>query len=990
MRGTRTFLLAACAAIALSPTAAWGQSAERIRYDIRARDLGTALTELARQSNREIYFPADLTRGLRAPRVDGQLTVEQALARMLRGSGLRYRLNASGAIVVSSSGEGQAGSAAADNGSADQEIVVTGSNIRGRTEGPSPVQVVDRSAIERDGFGTVAEAIAALPQNFGGTGTEDTVLTNTDTSTLNFAVGSSANLRGLGSDATLTLVNGRRLPGSGGKGDFADLSLIPLAAVERVEVLTDGASAIYGADAVGGVVNLVLRRRLDGGETRLRVGAVTRGGAEDVQLAHVQGLAWTGGSLIAAYEFQRRDNLAAADRAFARTADLRPRGGDDFRNFFANPGTIIGPSPSGALAPRFAIPSGTNGTGLSPSDFVPGANLQTSYEGADLLPRQTRHNGYLLVQQDVGSGIALSAQGRYGRRRFNYNTAPAVGVITVNAGNPYFVSPDGAPSSLIAYWFGEDLGPIRNFGTVEAWSAAAGMTAALGGRWALDLHAGLAEEQVRQGNDNLVQSTFLAEAAGSAPDNPATAFSPARDGYFNPYGDGVVNSAAILDFIDAGYLRQNSESRLVSADAKIDGPLFDLPGGAVRAAFGAGYRRETFRYFGESFVAGLTPTPIAPVGGSRSVIAAFGELALPVVGAANAMPGIARLEVVAAVRFENYSDFGSTANPKVGLVWEPVAGFRLRASYGTSFRTPALRELNQPQAISTSQLRDPQNVNRSVLLLTGGNPDLEPERATSFSAGFQAAPTSVPGLRIEANFFRIRFSNRIATPVSDNRQLALRDPTLAPFITPISPATSPADRALVIELSGRPGSTVSPLIPPELYTAIVDGRFVNTASLFVQGLDLSLGHRFDLSAGRASVALNGSYLFDYARRATPLAPAVERVDTLGSPPDLRLRATASWDRGLFGITASVNHLGAYRDDLSIVPRRVSSWTTADLQLRLSLETVRWLAGTQISLSVQNLFDHDPPFVNRSPGLAYDASNADPLGRYVAVQLVKRW
>lgn len=979
-----------------------------IEYRIDEGPLRDALANYARLTGRQLLYSSTLVEGKRAGRLHGRFSADTALRQLLAGTGIQFR-RAGNAFILEAAPATSAQRARPNNPRREarpsapraapppvrvtrpieEEIVITGSNIRGRIDGPSPVQVVDRAAIEQDGYATIADAIAALPQNFGGTGSEDTVLTSTDISTLNFAVASSANLRGLGSDATLTLINGRRLPGSGGKGDFADLSLIPLAAVERIEVLADGASAIYGADAVGGVVNLILRQRLEGGETRLRFGTATQGGAQDIQLAHVQGLDWSGGSLIAAYEFQRRENLAAAQRRYTQSADLRRFGGDDFRNIFGSPGTIVGPSPSGALEPRFAIPPG-GGQGLTPGDFLPGANLQTIYEGADLLPRQTRHNGYLLVQQDISPLVELTAQARYGRRQFSYDSAPSVTVISVNAANPYFVSPDGAPSSLIAYWFGNDLGPIHNFGTVEAWSTSIGAVADIGADWALDLHAGYAEERVRQGNDNLVQSTYLAEATGALPDNPATPFRAARDGYFNPYGDGTANGRAILDFIDDGYLRQNTNSSLASLDAKLDGPLFDLPGGAVRIAAGAGFRRETFHYDGEAFVAGLAPTPLTDIGGARSVTAAFGEIAVPLVGAANAMPGIARLELVAAARFENYSDFGSSTNPKIGLVWEPLAGLRIRASYGTSFRTPALRELNQPVSIASSQLRDAANVNRSVIILAGGNPDLEPERARSLTAGFIATPAAVPGLRMEGGFFRIRFSNRIGTPITDNRQLALRDPSLAPFITPISPGTNPADRTLVIDLANRPGSSLSPLIPPELYSAIVDSRFVNTASLLVQGIDLSLSHRFELAGGRASAMLNGSYLLDYRQRATPLADAVQRVDTVGNPPELRLRMTTSWDRGALGATASVNHIDSYLDNLSNVPRRISSWTTLDLQMRLRLDAVRWLRGTQLSFSVQNLFDRDPPFVNRSTGQAYDAANADPIGRFVALQLIRSW
>jgi outer membrane receptor protein involved in Fe transport len=117
---------------------------------------------------------------------------------------------------------------------------------------------------------------------------------------------------------------------------------------------------------------------------------------------------------------------------------------------------------------------------------------------------------------------------------------------------------------------------------------------------------------------------------------------------------------------------------------------------------------------------------------------------------------------------------------------------------------------------------------------------------------------------------------------------------------------------------------------------------------------------------------------------------VDRVDTVGNPPDLRLRASAAWDRGPFGITVTANHLGGYLDDLSILPRRVAPWTTIDAQLRLRLDGSGWFAGTQLALSVQNLFDRDPPFVNRATGQAYDSTNADPLGRFVSLQLIRDW
>ena len=211
--------------------------------------------------------------------------------------------------------------------------MLTGTNIRGAGGGSSPLVTVSRDEIERAGQSTVGAAVAALPQNFGGTSTEDTSLTSSDRTTLNEGLGSGANLRGLGSDATLTLINGRRVAGAGGQAEFTDISMIPLAAVERIEVLADGASAIYGSDAVGGVINVILRKSFKGGETRFYSGVPTQGGASEVQVGQVLGSAWGGGHALIAYEYSLRERLRARERDYTRSADLRPLGGSDWRSF---------------------------------------------------------------------------------------------------------------------------------------------------------------------------------------------------------------------------------------------------------------------------------------------------------------------------------------------------------------------------------------------------------------------------------------------------------------------------------------------------------------------------------------------------------------------------------------------------------------------------------------------------------------------------------
>ncbi|HYD45198.1 MAG TPA: TonB-dependent receptor, partial [Phenylobacterium sp.] len=221
------------------------------------------------------------------------------------------------------------------------ELRVTGSNIRG-ARGPSPILVMDSADLQRSGYASVAEALQTLAQTFGGESTEGTILTRADRTGSNSGYATGVNLRGLGSDATLVLVNGRRLAGSGNKGDFSDLSGVPTIAVSRVEVLLDGASAIYGSDAVGGVVNVILKRDFEGAEVRVRGGTGSRGEPQEVHLGAILGHRWRGGGGFIAYESYLRDRLPVSERAFASNADLRARGGSDRREPRSFPGNILG------------------------------------------------------------------------------------------------------------------------------------------------------------------------------------------------------------------------------------------------------------------------------------------------------------------------------------------------------------------------------------------------------------------------------------------------------------------------------------------------------------------------------------------------------------------------------------------------------------------------------------------------------------------------
>lgn len=310
---------AACALLLLAAgTAAAAEPQGQFAFDLPAEPLSQALKEVAVRTGRNVIVPSDLVGARQAQALSGLFTAEQAVSRLLEGTGLRYRLVETTLVVervpfAESSAPDSAGEIDPSG------IVVTGTHVRGAPP-TSPVIVLTREDIDRTGATSVDELIRTVPQNSqGGVNKENSLVALPDADPTDH--GSGINLRGLGQRATLVLLNGRRLAPSS-HGSFVDVSMIPVSAVERVEILTDGASAIYGSDAVGGVVNFVLRDRFEGLETTAQAGTTTAGGGTQVLLSQAAGKAWTGGHALVAYEFRQEQEIRAGDRPF--TIDLRP------------------------------------------------------------------------------------------------------------------------------------------------------------------------------------------------------------------------------------------------------------------------------------------------------------------------------------------------------------------------------------------------------------------------------------------------------------------------------------------------------------------------------------------------------------------------------------------------------------------------------------------------------------------------------------------
>ena len=991
----------------------------QVQIDIGAGPLDAALQRFAAQTHQQLLYTAEIAAGRRVGAVKGSYTPDEALQLLLRGTGIEAQRTApnvlvlrprSGPIPTAFVGSALQAGAIADAPSPQAspdagapalvapsptppdaarvaEVVVTGTHIRGVLLSPSPVTVVTRDDMDRQGYATVADALQALPQNFGGAGNEQAVLSGADKSNVNNMFASGVNLRGLGADATLVLINGRRMAGTGTLGDFADISTLPAAAVERIEVLTDGASALYGSDAVGGVVNVLMRQDFDGAETRLHYGAVTDGPTGEVQLGQTFGASWTGGNALIAYEYNERTALPSSARAYADNADLTGFGGTDHRVYYSNPGTILTEDPvTGNFLPAYAIPKGQNGVGLTPGDFVAGTeNLQNQREGVDILPRQERHSLYASVNQALGDRVEFSADFRWGWRHFEAEGAAATALLEVTPSNPYFVSPNGAPYDLIGYSFQNDIGNTKDSGTAESLGTTLGADIRLFGDWRLGVYGAYAQEDGSTFSGNTVNSGNLYEALGLTPDNPDTSFSTAKDGYFNPFGAGVVNSKTVTSFIGEGFETSFQQSRVETLDLNADGTLIDLPGGPAKLAIGAQVRHEGYSFGGSDFTQSSTlePTPGGDYG--RTVSAAYAELRIPVFGPQNRLPGLDRLELSAAGRFEHYSDFGSTENPKLGLIWSPAKRVVLRTSYGTSFRAPALPEVfgapnNSPTYLPMG------STNVLTMILYGGNRNLKPETADSWTTSLDVDP--VAGLHLGATWFRTRFTNRIGQPALQNVYTVLSDPAEKAFVSFINPAGNAADLARITALLNSPLTNFAGLFPAQAYGAIVDARYVNTSSLLVSGLDLHGDYRIALGRNRFDLTASGSYLFQYDQQVTPTAPVEELVNTPEYPLHFRGRATGTWTRGILGATLGVNYTDSYHNATG---RTVDAWTTVDAQVRVQLpKQAGVLNGVVLALNVQNLFDTAPPFYDAPEGIGYDSANASARGRFVSLDLTKRW
>lgn len=833
-----------------------------------------------------------------------------------------------------------------------EKIEVTGSNIkRIDSEGIASVQVISKKDIENTGKSTVAEVLRSISANSANSLNE--VFTNS------FSPGASGlSLRGLGQKSTLVLLNGRRMANYGFaqnlQDTYVDLNTIPATAVERIEVLKDGASAVYGSDAIGGVVNIILRSDFRGGEVGASFGTSTEGGLDETRVSLAAGfgdLANQRFNVLTTVDYFKRDQLLASERDFTRDQDSRRFNGGalnwpsiaTYRTATRQPFSSCGVNNPGVLVPGNQV--ATNGTvcAYNPASLIP---LFPEAERLSVLSRGTL---------EFSPSLTAFAEFAYSTNESKQTFTPSAvsptsvafdpvtnGIRIINGtlpvGNPS--NPFATPVGINYAFF--DVGPRAAKIDSDSFRIMAGLKGSFGA-WDWEAGAGKAENEVEQINYNRVDSYKLVQAIANGTYN-----------FLNPSAGTVTANDLRINPV------RKSKSKLDILDFKTSTEITQLPAGPLGFATGIEHRRESIAdrpdfllTNGNVLGQGATQTD-----GSRTNTAGFFEFGIP---------ATKELELQLAGRYDKYSDFGNAFSPKAGFKWSPSKTVAVRGSVSRGFRAPTLPENAQSSSTFFTGVVDSNpaspNFNRAVTIagVFAGNPDLKPERSRNFNFGVVFEPSA--DFNVGLTWYKIQQTNVVA---ASGFQFIVDNPALFPGQI----------------LRAADGTLVS-----------VSDKFQNLSEVQTSGVDIDFRKSFKLDGGH-KLTLTGDWVYVAYFKAPPAAdqPLVDYVDSNGYPPTgggiprYKGRLGLTWEKGSWSSTLTRVYNHSWNQENVAVPpanARIGAYTQYDLFVGYE-----GFKNLKLYASVQNLLDKEPPFDPTNGGtgttVQYDISQNDLRGRYVTI------
>lgn len=881
-----------------------------------------------------------------------------------RGSSIALAL----ALLSPAAAFAQAAPADADEASTDaSEIIVTGSRVRGEAPVGSTVTTLGRAEIESSTAITVDRIIKEIPQNFdlgvsensrgqsGGSG--------------NIVYGNSVNLRGIGPYATLVMIDGHRVTYN---SRSIDPSVLPALGVERVEVVADGASAIYGSDAVAGVVNLIPRRSLDGGEVFARAGSAETGDLHEYTLGAALGKKFDRGQIMVAYEHVERSNLSGDARSFF-VSNQTAFGGPDGRTTRCFPGTLR----AGGVS--YAMPG--NLTQANVGSLVANTtNKCEILERQDLIPRQSYNSVNGTGTFEATDWLTFSVDGFYSKRDFYRRAAYQSNTITVPQTNAFFVRPTGftGTSYTIDYMF-KELPPVDTFGYAKSWQITPKVTVKLPHDFEFEALYGYGKTNDISTSNTGINTAALNAALASS--DPAAAF--------DPYGGGRTNPALYATLANQIFIAPTN-GRMKTWEARLNGSLVSLPGGSVKLA--TGYERQDFTV-GLGSARGAPTTPIVFRNFGRKVDSFYGELYIPIFGDSNAMTGFQKLELNAAVRHDKYSDVGSTTNPKFGVNWTPFDGLKLRASYGTSFRAPTIPEIyGNSNNLFVQNYSNPTGGTITGVALSGQNLSLKPETAATWSMGADIDPMA--GLHFGITYWDVNYKNQVIANLSN--LAILGDAAFYAGTNILYTGTAAGTQVQNYINAGIAVSGTLPAGGASAITVFVDGRGQNLGSSRTKGIDFTADYRASLGSDTLTFVVGGTYLTSYNVSVAPSAPMVNKLNTIFNPLRLKMRSSVTYEHGPLTARLQWVHVNGYKNTAANPVQNVGSFNPLDLSVSWKIgdknATGFFDKGMTFGFEVRNLLNEKPPYVNIAPSGngsgGYDATAADPIGRLFAASIRK--
>ena len=988
--------------LVLSLSAAGAADTAKINFNLPAGEAGKTLKQFAAQAKREILFPVQRVDNVKTNAVQGELTVREGLDRLLAGTELRaIEDTKTGALVVQRADDPNAPRVALEKNSSRPEksdvvegkivletVEVTGSRLPTLTgEHPmQPVVTFTSRDIERTGVATLGQLFQYIPQvSSYSTGEVNAAVVSggllTGAAATSQISGSrtSANLRGGGALQTLLLVNGRRVAKSGQNDaqDGYDLGSIPLAAIDRVEVLLDGASAIYGSDAINGAINVILKKNYRGSEVRLSYGNTFKTDAAEKTVSFTSGFASGKLSGLISGSWSETNAQATTDRAITASADRRPYGGADQRtqgligNIPGGTGAISStnglPLP-GLTVATVAIPTGSDGRNVTLAQYAAAGAPAAVYDPMAAYysigeGRKTGVSGHLAYAFSERLTIELDARTSETLTESKY---PFLSLknFTIPAGYPG--NPFGVPVRLSKVFFDQ---PFLRDGFISRNTALTlGAHGKLTGTWTYDVSADytrLYQHAIDNGLGVSVNTTALNAAMAST--NQPTLLNDSTRG----------NSTGLAQFV----FPTSSQADLAQTwtyAAQANGTLWTLPTGDIRLVAGSEYRNERFEVPPLPNNSGIFVPNIV-----RQVTAVFGEMRIPLLSGAQHISLVHRLDASLAYRLDDYSDFGQGHNPRYGVAWQPIKGLSLRANYGTGFNVPRLREsaafvtLSGPRQSAIFGV-DPRRGNTAlgaIYTRDGGNPGVRPEQSESWTAGLTWDVPRLKGLSLGFNWYDNRYTDKIVA--GSSLPLAVQDQYF-PSLIERGP-----------KLPGDPADWLGPI-------TLLDRRSVNVASARTSGYDVSVRWNRPTVWGEFDVSAN---LTGYLKNELVAAPnAAPEASVNKSSLPLQGMLSFFWSRGAIdsGLTA------VYKGKFQRTPPS-SIWTESNTRLDWQgsydfgrsgwwkQHAGKWwqsaLKDTRLSLTIYNVLDTDP---NLIPAGYFDLSIIDVRQQYYTLQVTRKF